>query len=52
LFQQLYTAAWEKDKTKLHINPDTPEIVLGQQNAITMSKVSLVKKLNYWTSIC
>lgn len=42
VYQRLYTEAWEKDKINIHIKPDTPEIVLSQQNAVTMSMVRII----------
>ncbi|XP_049450966.1 nebulin isoform X45 [Epinephelus fuscoguttatus] len=36
--KRLYTEAWDKEKTKVHIQPDTPEILLSQQNAINVSR--------------
>lgn len=40
LLQRLYTEKWNKDKTTIHVMPDTPDILLSRVNQITLSDVS------------
>lgn len=48
LLQRLYTEKWNKDKTTIHVMPDTPDILLSRMNQITMSDVSRLTATMKW----
>lgn len=41
--QHLYTVDWNKDKTKIHLMPDTPDILQAKQNQAIYSQVKFIK---------
>lgn len=49
--QRLYTDKWNKEKTSIHVMPDTPEILQSKVNQITMSNVSYCAQSGHSVSV-